>query len=238
MSVQLPPIGRGTITLRRLYGSQNKGDIKVSSTASFVAGMVAKRQLDSYGNVELAVCDVGEVPAGLFGVHKITSFYQPVIQEAVAFVAGSATANLAHANVSEYTVYYYNTSAGTYTQITTSGNWSMAATNGVLTRVTSGWFGPNTAAATAYVSYRYEDTTLSGIDETLGSGKATIWEGAGEFETLVYDTSNTISLGDGLYCNTDGLLTSVNVGGTKMGLVTRPPTASNPSMRFKLFDDF
>ena len=237
MSTQLPPIGRGTITLRRLYGSQNKGDTFVGASETFLAGMVAKRHLNSNGFVELAVCDGSAYqPCGLFGNHKVTSFYQPVVDEAITFTSGGATATLKHANVSNVKV--TNKAGSGATAYTVTTDYTVATTNGIITRVNSGALGPNASTTkTAYVSYRYEDTTIAGIDETMGSAKVTLWEGEGEFTTLVYDTGSVYNLDSKLYCSTAGLLTTTTTGTVVVGRVTQAPSASDASLRFVLYSN-
>ncbi len=237
MALQLPSIGRGTITVKRLYGSDNKGDVKVSSSASFIAGMVATRTTDSNGNVVLAVCDASATPCGVFGVHKTTSFLNPVVDEAVSYAAGSTTGTLNHATVQNVVV--KDATGGSATEYTLTSDYTVTAANGLVTRTSTGNIWNSGAAATVYVSYRYESTELAGIDETLGSNKATVWEGPGEFEILVYDTGNLVSLGDTLRCDANGLLsTASGLTGTAIGAVTRAPSASDATLRFKMYGNY
>ena len=161
----------------------------------------------------------------------ISTFYVAVIDEELAFTADSLTANLDHAAVSDTLVEYPN---GTALTVTT--DYTVNETNGIITRTSTGALG--IVARTAYVTYRYESTDISGIDETIGSGKATLWEGGGEFETLVYDTSVQYSLNSALYCQADGLLTTTDGGGTNLGRVTRPPSATDSTLRFKMYGNF
>jgi hypothetical protein len=109
----------------------------------------------------------------------------------------------------------------------------MNNTNGIVTLNGTGT-GKVGATATVWVSYLYEDATLSGIDQTLGSGCAATLEDQGEIATLVYDTSKAYTLMDSLYSNASGYLTSTNGGGSVVGKVTKVPTAEDAELRYKL----
>jgi hypothetical protein len=121
------------------------------------------------------------------------------------------------------------TSTGVTRTVTT--DYTVSTTNGTVTRVGDGAIG---ATDTVYISYRYKDPDLTGIDETLGSGCAATLEDSGEAATLVYDTSVAYTLMGSLYINSSGYITSTNGGGLTIGYVTKVPTADNPELHFKL----
>lgn len=241
MSVTLPGIGRNGLvnSVRKLSGSTNPGYRDVDSTAEFVAGMVAKLAADGDGNPVLQVADntssSGEV-IGLFFCHKTTSFYRPIVDEVQTFGTAPNTSTvvyLDHANLKG--------SAGTYLKVADAtgaeynyggGNdFTCSYTNGTITRsVGSTSIG---ASDPIYVSYYYEDPNLSGIDQTLGSGKAATLEDRGEVATLVYDTDVAYTLGGSIYINADGYPTSAN-GTAAIGKVTKVPTSADPELHFKL----
>ena len=232
---QLPDIGRNGLvnSVRRLSGHNNPGYRDVNSDAEFIAGMVAKLAANAVtGEPELVVANATDTAIiGIFFCHKTSSFYRPIVDEEQTFGTSPNTsfiAYLAHANLRASSVKVTDGASTTYTLTT---DYTVNTTNGTITRTSTGAIG---ATDTVYVTYSYMDPNLTGIDETLGSGKAATQEDDGEFATLVYDTSKAYTLMGALYCNASGYVTSTDGGGAQIGTITRVPTAENPELQFKL----
>jgi hypothetical protein len=240
MSTQLPGIGRNGLinAVRRLSGMTNPGYRNVDPTAEFVAGMVANLEADSDGNPVLTVANASDTGViGLFFCHKVNSFYRPIIDEAQTFGTSpntSAYLFLNHANLKG--------AAGTYVKITNAAgvaytyttDYTVNYTNGTVLRTSAGT-APG-ATATVYVSYVYEDASLTGIDQTMGSGKAATLEDEGEVATLLYtpNSATAYTMMCPLYANADGYVTATDGGGSHLGVLTKLPTASDPELHFKL----
>ena len=235
--MSLPSLGRGGIinSVRKLSGYDVPGWRAVNVTTEFIAGQVATLAANSTtGAPELTLCNGSTAkPIGIFFCHKATNFYKVVREEVVIVPAIGSTVNLDHSNLkaSSYRVYYSN-AAGTSTgaALTETTNYTIAIVNGVFTNV-------NISVATAVyvvVSYLYNDTTVSGIDQTLGSGKAAYLSDPCEIATLVYDTASTTAytLGANIYSSATGYITASTPGGTAtvIGSVTKIPTASDPEL--------
>jgi hypothetical protein len=231
----LPDIGRNGLvnSVRRLNGLNNPGYRAVDATADFIAGMVAILEADSDGNPVLKVADATDTALiGLFFCHKTTNFYRPIVDESKTYGTSPNTAwviYLDHANLKSGSVKVTDSTGGTTYTLTT--DYTVNNTNGVITRTSTGSIA---ADETVLVTYLYEDTTLTGLDQTLGSGLAATLEDPGEVATLVYDTSKAYTLMGSLYADANGYLTSTDGGGTVVGKVTKVPTAENPELHFKL----
>jgi len=234
----IPDIGLGGLinSVRKLSGYvENPGWRKVDPAATFMAGQVANLETDSTtGEPILTVATNSDTTGivGLFYCHKTTAFYKSVQKEAQTFGASPNTAALIflnHANVKSGSVLVTNASGTPYT-ITT--DWSLySATNGVILRTSAG---TAPAASTAVlVSYLYEDASLYGIDQTLGSGMAATIEGVGDIATLVYATSVQYTLNGALYVDSSGYITSAG-GSKQIGKVTKVPDSENPELHFKM----
>ena len=231
----LPDIGRNGLvnSVRRLNGLNNPGYRLVDSTADFIAGMVANLEADSDGNPVLTVANATDTALiGLFFCHKTTNFYRPIVDESQTFGTSPNTSwiiYLDHASLKSSSVKVTDSTGVTTYTLTT--DYTVNTTNGVITRTSTGSIG---ATDTVLVTYSYEDTSLTGIDQTLGSGMAATLEDPGEVATLVYDTSKAYTLMGSIYSDANGYLTSTNGGGTAVGKVTKVPTAENPELHFKL----
>jgi len=234
MAPLLPDLGRNGLvnSVRRLTGLNNPGFRAVYSTANFIAGMVAKLEADANGDPVLKVADADDTNIiGLFYCHKCTNFYVPVVDEVKTFSESPNTVwtiLLGHANVKSGSVKVYNV---TKSEATT--DFTVNTTNGIVTRTSTGSH-IIAATDTVKVSYLYEEPTLTGIDQTLGSGLAATLEDRGDIATLVYDTAQTYTIMQSLYSNADGYLTNQSGGGSIVGKVTKPPTADNPELWFKM----
>lgn len=226
MSTILPDLGRNGLvnSIRRLNGFNNPGYRAVGSAETFIAGMVANLEDDGNGNPVLTVANNTDTAIiGLFYCHKTTNFYRPIVDEEQTFGTSPNTSTilyLNHANVKTGSVII--TSGGAVV----SSGWTLTGVNGYITKGSTG-------TGTWKITYLYEDPTLTGLDQTLGSGMAATLEDRGEAATLVYDTSKVYALMGNLYVNSEGYLTSAS-GSTIVGKVTKVPTADNPELCFKL----
>jgi len=233
MSVNLPDLGRGGIinAVRKVWGNFYNPSRLVSTTADFIAGMVAELSTDSNGNPEVIVANASTAnPLGLFFCHKTTSFYRPIIDEEQTFGTSPNTATYAylnHANMKSSTGYLKVTNSSG-TPYTNGVDFTVSATNGYIKRNGAGI----SSTGTIYVSYLYLDPNQTGIDQTLGSGQAAMLEGSGEIATLVYDAGKTFSLNGLVYVNALGMLT--NTGTYSIGVVTKVPSADDPELGVKI----
>ena len=231
--MSLPSLGRSGIvnSVRKLSGYDVPGYRDVDSTCEFIAGQVATLAANSTtGNPELTLLTGTAYPIGIFFCHKATNFYEIVRYEVVTVPAIGANATLKHANLKNlsYRAYYSN-AAGTSTgaTLTYTTNYTINDTNGLFHNVNI------SVASPVYVviSYLYNDTTISGIDQTLGSGKASYLSDPCEIATLVYDTtsSTAYTLGCTLYSSTTGYITATS-NGTAIGTCTKIPTNTDPEL--------
>ena len=63
--------------------------------------------------------------------------------------------------------------------------------------------------------------------------KVALIEDSGDVALTVYDTSANYILGDSVYSNDAGIITSVGVS-NPIGIITKPPTADDVSLHVKL----
>lgn len=104
--------------------------------------------------------------------------------------------------------------------------------NGVITPKAGGAI---IAATQIVVSYNFRDPNKSGFTNVDGSGKVTVIEGYGEIATQVYDVTQNYAIGDAVYNNAAGQITSVNgSGSTKLGYVTKAPSAEDGELHVKV----
>lgn len=224
---ELPPIGRNGIvnSVRKLSGNVVTGWRDVSSSASFIAGYVATL---SSGVVTVADDTADLKIVGLFNCHKTTSFYRPVIDEEGTFTGAASSITLDHSNLKSGSVRVTN-SAGTTTYTLTT-DYTVNTTNGIITQTSTGSIG---TTDTVKIDYLYADPNLSGIDQTLGSGKASIIEGIGEISTLVYETNAAWAENAAVTVSANGLPTIGGTGST-IGFVTKVPTSDDPELHFQM----
>lgn len=79
----------------------------------------------------------------------------------------------------------------------------------------------NGAGGTRGTSNRVSDF----FNETVGSGKITVYTGIGEFYTDQYNTAGSYTPGAKLYINSTGLLTNTDGGGNSVGFTMDGPRA-------------
>jgi hypothetical protein len=222
----LAPIGRNGIvnSVRKLSGNIVPGWRDVDSSADFIAGMVA-----ALSSGKLVVADASTQHfIGLFNCHKTTSFYRPAVNESVTFTGAASSIALSNAYVKSNATTKVTNSAGTVTYDLTD-DYTLNLTNGLIIQTSTGSIG---ATATVLVTYLYKDINLTGVDQTLGSGKASTIEGNGEIATQVYDTSAAWAENAHVTVSALGLPT---IGGSNIiGFVTKVPTASDPELHFQM----
>lgn len=210
-------------------------------------------------------------PVGILGEDRLTSTLQVTTQvaERVSATTGAAAADgpataLAHdsvvANSQFLEIAVTNGAVTAGTDLTEGaaggGDYLFTDAAGTFT-IHSG--GPATLVdSTTYeidVSYSFQlddpdETNFRGVnfkgslDDTEGSGKATVWKGFGEYETDQFVTSVAYTIGQELrfthssHAMGAGLLTNEAGGATVVaiivGRVTKLPTASDPFLGFDL----
>lgn len=80
-----------------------------------------------------------------------------------------------------------------------------------------------------------DDIKTATADSTAGTGKVTVWlSNNGIFKTDQFDTTVVYPLNGNLYSNPNGKLTTSPPNGRckLVAIVTRPPTALNPTLEF------
>ncbi|GEM_PF-4304555 len=235
----LPPIGRTGINngtgVRRLSNMPVTGWRDVSPTATFVAGQLATLATDSNGKVVVeTVNSTGDKVIGVFFTDNTTTFYRSAYAEEHTFGENAATPNVIYVNpyvkASSYVVCNAADTA-TASRYTETTDFTIDVTSGAITNTLVG-IG---ATATVYVTYMYKDINLSGINQTLGSGKAALLEDFGEIATLQYDTTSATAyaLNGSIYYNSSGYFTATS-GSSAIGFITKVPTADDPELYIKL----
>jgi hypothetical protein len=236
MAGVLPGLGRNGIinSVRKLSGYDVPGWKEVDESAVFMAGQVATLVADSNGNPVLTTMSGTLKPIGIFFCHKAVSFYHVIVNEVVTVPAIGADIPLKHAGLkaNSYKALVCN-SAGTSTgaAYTLTTNYTINDTNGLFHNVNINVSSPVYVA----LSYLYADATMAGIDQTLGSGKASYLSDPCEIATLVYDTASATpyTLGAAVYSSTTGYITATS-NGTQIGTVTKIPTASDPELYVRI----
>ena len=230
----LPPIGRTGINngnaVRRLSNMPVTGWRDVDPAATFTAGQLAKLATVS-GNVMVqTVNNTSNKPIGIFFTDNTTTFYKPSYKEVHTFGENATTPTIVYVQPYVKTATYVvaNVSGTPYTE---GVDYSINITNGAITNLGVG-IG---ATATIYVTYMYKDINLSGLNQTLGSGKAAILEEVGEIATIQYETEATTAytLGASIYFNSNGYLTA-DSGSSAIGYITKVPSADDPELYVKL----
>lgn len=225
-------LGRAGVreAVRKITAMKVTGWRKVDAGSSFYPGMVLKLAVVSGKTVVTNVTAATDTPIGIAYSNKADNFYRPVVQEVHTFGENASAANVIY--VKPYllsgSVQVLDSSLS---EITASGNYTVDLTVGSITRTGGGSIG---ATDTVYVNARYRDIYISGIDDTLGSGKVALIEDTGEVATLMYDTTAAWTLGANVGFTTAGLVTVRTSSNTIIGTVTKVPTASEPELCFKL----
>jgi hypothetical protein len=207
-----------------LSGNIVTGWRDVASAANVIAGYIAT--LDSDGNAAVADDSSTQI-LGLFYCHKTTSFYRPVIDESITFTGDNTSVTLNNANLQSGSVRVTDSDGSAYTLTT---DYTVNVTNGIITHVSTGSIG---STETVLVDYRYQDPNLAGLDQTLGSGRASIIEGAGEIATLAYETDAAWAINTDVKVSANGLPT-IGGSGQVLGFVTKVPTSSDPELQFQM----
>lgn len=232
----LPNLGRAGIreSVRKITAMKVTGHRKVDSSATFYGGMVAKLATVSGKTVVTNVTGITDAPIGIFYCNKTDNFYRPIFKERHVFGEYTDATGTNYPNVVVIKPYLLSGSVSVYdsdgtTLLTVTTDYTVDLTLGTITRVDGGAISSGEAC---YVSARYRDINLSGIDDTMGSGKVALIEDTGEIATLVYDTTAAWTLGASVRFTTAGLLTIAG-SGTIVGTVTKVPTAEDAELCFK-----
>lgn len=217
----------------------NRPHYRVDINAQINAGMIAF--LGTSGGVVVATTAAsGTVPIGTFWKDQNTTWSRTSL-ESRAFATATGLLQLGHAPLtSTANVKVTNIAATTtYTQGT---DYTVNATNGILTRVAGGNI---TAGQTVVVWYEYtipaSQINLAGgrftqggtnydrqPDDTLGSGRITVVEGFAHIYTDQYDVRQVYALNASLRSNANSQWTSATTGWPICGRVIAVPTAAYP----------
>jgi hypothetical protein len=235
----LPPIGRTGINsgtgVRRLSNMPVTGWRDVSPSASFVAGQLGTLTTDSNGKVVVETVDsTADKVIGVFFTDNTTTFYSAAYAEEHTFGENAATPNVIYVKpyvkASSYVV-CSTASTATGVRHTETTDFTIDTTSGAITNTLVGI----AATSTVYVTYMYKDVNLSGINQTLGSGKAALLEEVGEIATIQYSTTSATAyvLGASIYYDSSGYLTATS-GSSAIGFITKVPTADDPELYVKL----
>ena len=233
------------------------GRFGVDPSVTFEAGQVGQLTTDIAGNTVVTLA--GTKPLGLIDDNKTAAFTQPVIGEvhSVAIAVGSAWVTNQANVVSDSELVFLLSSTGAVAAT------CVRATDYDVTSYTNGIFvvkvGGNIAGAGAYLdlngdgvaesvnvatNYHFAVPGVAGADSTLASGLCTLHFQKGEFAVSMYDTASTYAVNTKLYVGTGaggkaplGVLCMASRGAAQVvGVVTQPPTASNPLLT--LITDF
>lgn len=221
------PIGRNGIinSVRRISGNVVPGWRIIHPEAQFIAGYIAA--LDSSGLTIVADETTTNV-LGLFNCHKTINFYVPVQAEEGVFTGEGSYIALTYAYIKTNTVRVYN-ATGTilYTEDT---DYTMNYTHGLVTQIATGSIG---ITDLVLIDYTYHDPNITGLDQTIGSGAASVIEGNGEIATLAYETNAAWTVNAIVRVSTNGIPTTSGTG-SSFGFVTKQPTAGNPELQMQL----
>lgn len=221
------PIGRNGIinSVRRISGNVVPGWRMIHPEAQFIAGYIAA--LD--GNGLAIVADENTVNIlGLFNCHKTINFYVPVQAEEGVFTGEGSYIALTFAYIKENTVRVYD-STGT-TLYTEDVDYTVNYTHGLITQIAAGDIG---TTELVLIDYTYHDPNITGLDQTIGSGAASVIEGNGEIATLAYETNAAWTVNAIVRVSTNGIPTTTG-SGRAFGFVTRQPTAGNPELQMQI----
>jgi hypothetical protein len=233
------------MALKVITPGSNTGYDTVGTT-DYRAGMVAARVATTGLVVPSDGTDTQLPPIGILGEDKLTTAVQQTTQqnEQVTLTSGVAVA-LAHDAVVANSQFVEVASDGT--DLTEATDYTFADAAGTITSQ-----GTQADGTVVYVTYTYQlndqdEKDFRGVnykgalDDTEGSGKATVWKGYGEYETDQFDTAIAYAVNDKLEVTNGshgmgaGFISksgTSNTGDIIIGRVTKVPTASDPWLGF------
>lgn len=211
----------------------------VDSNVNIYAGMVAFLT-DANGVTVATTGASGTVPIGTFWKDSAQSWVRATVETGT--FSALETINLIKGNTVGTTFVKVTSTAGViYTQ---GADYTVAAANGVITRIPGGAIG---ALETVVIWYRYAmqnaevywdnvstQWTASGQNydrqpnDTLGSSKITVTTGDALIYTDQYDPTQTYTLNAQLYADANSLWTTSNAYTSSCGRVVKVPSASDP----------
>ena len=228
---KMPLLGRNGLVnaVRKITDMPTTGWRKIDPSATFIAGQLAKlAMIDGEPTVQ-TVSGTSDVPVGVYFTHNTVFFYIPVVDEAHTFGENSSAPTQIFLKPYVKTGYYIITNVAKNVTYAEGVDYTINLTNGVVT-----YMGPTlTTGSAVVVNYQYKDVNLSGISQTMGSGKACLLEEVGEIGTLVYDTKAVWSIGAAVKFDASGFFTTA-AGSATIGRVTGVPTSDNPELMIKI----
>lgn len=210
-------------------------------SAQFQPGMIA--ELTVMGNQVMATVSNGTAPIGIIDDIKTTSFTNVSWNETVLVSVEGVTgpngqlvspfdikAELANPHVLK------NSFTSTVKVSLNSINGVITFPIGTLLNIDMTGDGiPN--GIKAIVNYTYQVPNIPGDDSTQGSGRMTVWYDRGFFITDQFETNQQYPVRANLYVSEFGLLTTRRPSQIHpaIGMVTAPPTPTNPSLEIIWF---
>lgn len=243
---QSDPNPRG-LDLGRSVILQDLGVFRAADAADFNAGMLLAQDAD--GNLVKAV---GSPVLGVAKWNKTNTLLATAVDEPVVFAAANGSVTLKHPNVSNFQLRDAPDLGGSAWTVTT--DYTLNATNGVVTHVGAGGITPGD---TSYATYTYElsarDLDFQGRnffnytdDVSIAENRVTVITDASLLFTTMYDTSRAYALtgtAKNLYCGGGataalaGLFTNDAAEGEFVGHVIQLPTADDPFLGVRLGGD-
>jgi phosphosulfolactate phosphohydrolase-like enzyme len=211
----------------------------VDTNVQIQAGMVAF--LASSNGVTVATTAAsGTVPIGTFWKDQSLGYIRSTVESKT--FSSSNGINLSKGNVVSTATIKVTNSAGT-TVYTQGVDYSVATTNGVLTRIGAGSI-PALATVVIWYQYTVSSTQVywdnvstkfsSGYnydrqpDDTLGSGKITVAESDAKIYTDQYDVAQTYTINAALRSDSSSWWTTATTAYSVCGRVIKVPTAGDP----------
>lgn len=242
------------------YAGNPHGRLNVDPTVTFEAGQIGQLTVDPMGNTVVTLA--GSKPLGLIDDNKTTAFTQPIIGE-VHYVATVAAATWYTDNahlVSDSELVFLLSSTGAVAATCVRGvDYSVTSyANGIFAVFLAGlidvavpYLDMNHDGVADSVNiamqYHFAVPGVAGQDTTLASGLVTMWFHKGEYSVSMYDSAASYAVNTKLYVGDGagghaplGVLTvAARTANTQVvGIVTQPPTASNPLLTTILDFDF
>ena len=236
------------LDLKRCAIYTNLGILDIASICANFEGGTIMQKVDEGGEPKLVVSD-GSNPSGVAKWDHMTGVEGVVVAEAITFPTGApVTANLKHPNLIALMYKVEDAAGANYTE--GGGNdYTMNATNGIVTRV-GGSTIPD--GGTVYVTYKYQKTDAeidageypfgliggrnlrNSLDDVPGSGKMTLIQGYALLYTTCFNSSRDYVVGTKLYSDANGQFTNVAGGNPQIATVHQVPSADDAFLGVEL----
>ena len=203
----------------------------VDPNSTFQPGRIA--QLGAIGNNIVAGVSDGTAPIGVIDDIKTKAFTTPSINEVVIAPAVGERRDGQIVSIHDVKALLKNSNVTPSSFISDPVDVELIPKNGVIifpagTPLNFSIEGTgNFDAIRTVVNYTYQVPNIPGDDTTQASGHVTVWFQRMIFQTDQYETNQRYALGDNVFVQEEGLLTSRQVSAIHpgVGLVTGPPTS-------------